>query len=158
VVLDGLQFANGVALAAGGEFVVVAETGAYRLRRVWLTGDRAGRDDVLVDNLPGIPDNVSTGSDGLIWIALASPRDARLDLLHPRAPVLRRLLWALPQRWLPEQRTVWVMAVDASGAVVHDLQARHPGYHMVTGVREHAGRLYLGSLVERSIAIMDLRA
>src|SRR6266511_1038782 len=148
VVLDGLQFANGVALSADEEFVVVAETGAYRLRRVWLHGDRAGRDDLLVDNLPGFPDNLSTGADGLIWVALASPRDLRLDLLHPRHPVLRRMLWAVPQRLVPEQRTVWVMAVDADGVVVHDVQGGHPGYHMVTGVREHAGRLYLGSLVE----------
>ncbi len=137
---------------------MVAETGAYRLRRLWLSGDRTGRDDVLVDNLPGFPDNISTGAGGPIWVALASPRDPRLDLLHPRPPVLRRIAWALPQRLLPEQRTVWILAVDGSGEVVHDLQDRQPGYHMVTGVREHDGRLYLGSLAERSIAVLDLRA
>src|SRR5256886_969201 len=71
VVLDGLEFANGVALSADEDFVVVAETGAYRLRRVWLRGDRAGTDDVFVENLPGIPANVSTGPDGLFWVALA---------------------------------------------------------------------------------------
>src|SRR6266545_2443780 len=158
VVLDGLQFANGVALAPDESFVAVAETGAYRLKRLWLAGGRAGRDDLLVDNLPGFPDNLSTGADGLIWVALASPRDLRLDLLHPRHPVLRRMLWAVPQRLVPEQRTVWVMAVDADGVVVHDVQGGHPGYHMVTGVREHAGRLYLGSLVEPAIAVVDLRA
>ena len=136
---------------------VVAETGAYRLRRVWLTGDRAGHDEVLLDNLPGIPDNISSGAGGLIWVALPSPRDPRLDLLHPRHPALRRLAWALPQRLLPEQRTVWTIAVDGTGTVVHDLQDQVPGYHMVTGVREHAGRLYLGSLAEHAIAVVDLR-
>ena len=40
VVLDGLYFANGVAISADQSFVLVAETGAYRLRRVWLTGER----------------------------------------------------------------------------------------------------------------------
>ena len=156
VVLDGLEFANGVALSADEDFVVVAETGAYRLRRVWLRGDRAGTHDVFVENLPGIPDNVSTGPDGLFWVALASPRDPRLDLLHARHPALRRLAWAIPQRLLPERRTVWVQALDRSGAVVHDLQDRHPRYHMVTGVRAHGGRLYLGSLAERAIGILDL--
>ncbi|WP_240003320.1 SMP-30/gluconolactonase/LRE family protein, partial [Streptomyces cinnamoneus] len=53
VVLDGLHFANGVALASDGSFVVVAETGAYRLRRLWLTGPKAGADDVFAANLPG---------------------------------------------------------------------------------------------------------
>ncbi|HEU4421157.1 MAG TPA: SMP-30/gluconolactonase/LRE family protein [Pilimelia sp.] len=158
IVLDGLQFANGVALAEDESFVVVAETGAYRLRRLWLRGERAGHTDVLVDNLPGIPDNLASGTGGLIWLALASPRDARLDMLHPRHPALRRAVWALPQRLLPERRTLWVQAVDASGAVVHDLQNPGRAYHMVTGVREHDGRLYLGSLVERSIAVLELPA
>jgi sugar lactone lactonase YvrE len=158
VVLDGLEFANGVALSAGEDFAVVAETGAYRLRRMWLRGDHAGQSEVFVDNLPGIPDNVSTGPDGLFWVALASPRDPRLDLLHARRPALRRLAWAIPQRLLPERRTVWVQALDASGTVVHDLQGRHPRYHMVTGVRAHGGRLYLGSLAERAIAVLDLPA
>ena len=40
--LGGLEFANGVALAADGSYVAVAETGACRVHRVWLTGG-AGR-------------------------------------------------------------------------------------------------------------------
>ena len=38
VVLDGLQFANGIAAGADESFLVVAETGACRLLRLWLTG------------------------------------------------------------------------------------------------------------------------
>jgi sugar lactone lactonase YvrE len=156
VVLDGLEFANGVALSATGDFVLVAETGAYRIRRVWLHGDRAGTDEVFVDNLPGFPDNLSTGPDGLFWVALASPRDPRLDLLA-RRPAVRRLVWALPEWLTPERRTVWVQALDGSGAVVHDLQGRHPRFHMVTGVRDCAGRLYLGSLTGNAIGILEGR-
>src|SRR2546430_3763827 len=151
ILLDGLEFANGVALSADEDFVVVAETGAYRLRRVWLRGDRAGQHDVFVDNLPGIPDNVSSGTDGLFWVALASPRDPRLDLLHPRHPVLRRMAWALPQRLLPEQRTVWVQAVGGAGGVRHDLQDPHRGEPMGTGGRGHAGRAYHGHPPQRDI-------
>ena len=73
VLADGLQFANGVALAPDGSFVVVAETAAYRLSKVWITGPRAGEVEVFVDNLPGFPDNVSTGTDGLFWVAMGSP-------------------------------------------------------------------------------------
>ena len=50
VLADGLQFANGVALAPDGSFVVVAETAAYRLSKVWITGPRAGEVEVFVDN------------------------------------------------------------------------------------------------------------
>lgn len=156
VLLDGLQFANGVTLAADGSFVAVAETGLYRVTRLWLTGPRAGDRDTLVDNLPGFPDNLTTGSDGRIWIALASPRNRLLDWAHSKHPRLRRTIWALPEALQPgPERTAWVMAVDATGVVVADLQ-RPGGYHMVTGVREHAGKLYLGSLAEDAIAVVPL--
>ena len=157
VLLDGLQFANGVALAADESFVAVAETGAYRLTRLWLRGERAGRTDLLADNLPGFPDNLSTGPGGLLWVALGSPRNPLLDRLHRRHPALRRAVWALPERLQPNPvRTLWVLAVDAGGAVVHDLQGPGDDYTMVTGVREHGGRLYLGSLAERAVAVLDL--
>ena len=159
VLLDGLQFANGVALAADESFVTVAETGAYRLTRLWLAGERAGQTDLLADNLPGFPDNLSTGPGGLLWVALGSPRNPLLDRLHRRNPALRRAVWALPERLQPKPvRTLWVLAVDAGGAVVHDLQGPGDDYTMVTGVREHGGRLYLGSLAERAVAVLDLPA
>lgn len=152
--LDGLQFANGVALSADESYVAVAETGSYQIRRVWLD---SGRSDVLVDNLPGIPDNLSTGQDGVIWVALATPRNPVLDRTS-RYPVLRKATWALPPALLTklEVRTTWVVAVDDTGRIVHDLQTSAPGYHMVTGVRQHDGKLYLGSLREQGIAVIDL--
>jgi sugar lactone lactonase YvrE len=155
VVLDGLQFANGVALAPDESFVAVAETGAYRVSRVWLTGPRAGAHDVLVDNLPGFPDNLSTGSGGRIWVALATPRNRLLDWAHRKHPRVRRAIWALPERLQPPpEPTTWVLAVDGSGGVVADLQTRAGGYRMVTGVREHGDRIYLGSLTERAVAVV----
>jgi sugar lactone lactonase YvrE len=155
LLIDGLEFANGVALAADESFVCVAETGAYRVRRHWLQGPRAGTSDVLIENLGGFPDNISTGSDGLIWIALAGPRNKLLDFLHPRAPLLRKLAWALPDALQPQPvRVVWVLGVDANGQIVHDVFYPGHSYHMVTGVRELGGVLYLGSLVESAIAIL----
>jgi len=157
VIMDGLEFANGVALAADESFVAVAESGAYQVRRLWLSGPSAGSADVLLPNLPAVPDNLSTGSDGLIWIALPSHRPAALDWLHAKPPILRKIAWTLPQRLQPrESRVVWVMAVDNDGRVVHDLQGPGHGFHLVTGVRERAGRVYLGSLVEPAVAVLDL--
>ena len=42
VVLEGLSFSNGVALASDRSFVAVAETRAHTVVRHWLTGPRAG--------------------------------------------------------------------------------------------------------------------
>ena len=79
VVLDGLRFANGVALAADESFVAVAECRGRTVVRLWLTGPRAGQRDHLVTDLPGYPDNISRGSDGLIWVAVASPVDPLVE-------------------------------------------------------------------------------
>ncbi|MCU0266351.1 MAG: SMP-30/gluconolactonase/LRE family protein, partial [Actinomycetia bacterium] len=80
VVADGLHFPNGVALAEGngGPQVFVAESGSYALSQ--RSADATDPDLVpVIDNLPGFPDNVATGSDGLVWVALASPRNAAVD-------------------------------------------------------------------------------
>jgi sugar lactone lactonase YvrE len=158
VVLDGLHFANGVALAPDESAVVVAQTGAYRLDRVPLTGERQGRAEPLVDGLPGFPDNIATGSDGLVWIALASQRLAALDLLSRLHPAARKAVWALPERLqVREKRVVWVRAVDGTtGRTVHDFHGVHPDFHMVTGVREVDGTVHLGSLNEHAVARFDV--
>jgi hypothetical protein len=49
---------------------------------------------------------------------------------------------------------VWLLGVDAQGQVIHDISYPGHSYHMVTGVREAAGTLYLGSLVESAVAIL----
>jgi sugar lactone lactonase YvrE len=158
-VLDGLAMANGVALTPDGESVLVAETGAYRIVRVWLSGERAGESEPFASNLPGFPDNISTGSDGLIWVSQASPRDPVLDRLLSRPPVLRKLVWALPERVQPQpRRTVWVLAFAPDGTLVHDLQGPGTHFQMVTGVREQAGQVWLGSLTDTAVARLDLAA
>ncbi|WP_422117037.1 SMP-30/gluconolactonase/LRE family protein [Brachybacterium sp. UNK5269] len=161
VVLDGLAFANGVALSRAEDFVAVAETGARTVVRHWLTGPNAGTRDLLCSDLPGYPDNIARGSDGLIWVTIASPRDAVVERLQTGPMLLRRLATRLPPRLQPApQRTVRVQAYDDQGQLIHDvdvdLEAQRTPYHMVTGVREHEGRVWLGSLHEAAIAVVDL--
>ena len=158
LVLGGLEFANGVALAPDMSCVFVAETGAYRISKVWLTGPQQGIKEIVFDNLPGIPDNLSTGSDGLIWVALASRRIGLVDRLAPAPPWVRKLAWATPQFLQPKPgRGTWVLAFDpATGELVHDFQDSRPGFGMSTGVREVGGQVWLGSLVGTTIAGFSL--
>ena len=155
VVLEGLAFANGVALAADESFVVVAETGAATLVRHWITGARAGSRDLLVDDLPGYPDNIARGSDGLVWVAIASPRDPVVERLQQSPPWVRRQVTRIPQRLQPKpKRTCRVQAYDDTGRLVHDLDLPAEGFHMATGVREHDGRVWIGSLLEPAVAVL----
>lgn len=157
VVVEGLRFANGVALSADESYVAVAETAGRTIRRHVLTGPRAGRSELLVGDLPGYPDNISRGSDGLIWVTIASPRDPVLERIMRGPRLLRRLAWRLPDALQPRvRRTVRVLAIDDGGSVVHDLTADASAYHMVTGVREHHGQVWLGSLEESAIAVLAL--
>ncbi len=155
VVLDGLAFANGVALAADESFVVVAETGARTLVRHWITGERAGSRDLLVADLPGYPDNIARGSDGLIWVAVASPRDPVVERLQQGPPWLRRQVTRIPQRLQPKPaRTCRVQAYDDTGRLVHDHDLPAEGFHMATGVRERDGDVWIGSLLEPAVAVL----
>jgi sugar lactone lactonase YvrE len=159
VLLDGLSFANGVALAADESFVAVAETAAATVVRYWLAGPKAGSRDFLVADLPGYPDNIARGSDGLIWVTIASPRDPLVERLQRTPGWVRRSVTRIPDRLQPApKRTVRVQAYDNDGRLVHDVQvdAKANGFHMVTGVREHDGRVWMGSLHEPAVAVVDL--
>ena len=157
VVLEGLQFANGLARSADDTFLIVAETGARRLTRFHLTGPRAGRAEPFLENLPGFPDNLWRGApDGPVWVALAGPRVPPLDLLHRASPAVRRRAARLALRApFRPSGTTGVIAVDDGGRIVEHLTRRRSGFRMVTSVCETGGRLVLGSLWERGIAVCE---
>jgi sugar lactone lactonase YvrE len=157
VVLDGLDFANGVALAADESYVAVAESGACTVVRHWLTGERAGSRDYLVPELPGYPDNIARGSDGLIWVTIASPTVALASRIRVGPQWLRRAATRVPEGLQPPPgRTTHVQAYDDAGGLVHDLDLPTDDYSFVTGVREHAGRVWMGSLHQPAIAYVEL--
>ncbi|MER6682957.1 SMP-30/gluconolactonase/LRE family protein [Streptomyces olivaceoviridis] len=154
VLLEGLQFANGLALGADGSFLVISETGSCRLTRCRLTGPRAGHAEPFAD-LPGMPDNLwREGPDGPLWVALASPRVPPLGLLHRTPPAVRRAAArATVHAPYRPSGTVGVVAVDDRGRTVHHLTRRHSGFRMVTSVCAVGDHLVLGSLWESGLAV-----
>ncbi|MBS9533890.1 SMP-30/gluconolactonase/LRE family protein [Mycobacterium sp. M1] len=159
VLASGLHFANGVTLTADESAVVFAESTGCRLSKYWLTGPHAGSVTDLVTGLPGYPDNISTGRDGRIWVALVSDRNALSEWLSPRAPVLRRLLWRLlPYAWLPNPKSVaWVAGFDADdGRVLTQFRTVDPRFGLATGVVETDGRLWLGRIAGPGLAYFQL--
>jgi sugar lactone lactonase YvrE len=154
VVVEGLQFANGVAVAPDRSAVFVAETGSYALGRYGLSGPDSGRFVPVGAALPGFPDNISTGSDGLIWVTIASPRNVALEQLAGRPGWVRKVVWVLPEALQPKpEHLTRVLAVDPTTLqTVHDLSGEHPEFGMCTGVREESGIVWLGSLTSTTVA------
>ena len=135
-ILDGLDFANGVALADDDSFVLVNETGHYRVLKHWLSGPNAGQTEVLLSNLPGFPDNLNRSADGSFWCGLISPRSPALDGLASR-PWLRRVVQRLPAFLRPKATFHGcVVRFDADGNVLETLQAPGGSYALTTGAAD----------------------
>jgi sugar lactone lactonase YvrE len=153
VVLAGLEFANGVAISADQQSVLVVETALYRVLRVYVDGAREGVVEVVIDNLPGFPDNINRALDGDdFWLGLVSPRDANLDALAPY-PWLRKLVQRLPSGMRPKARNYGhVVKINAAGTVLQNLQDPNGSYPQTTGVLETADYWYISSLSAAGIA------
>jgi sugar lactone lactonase YvrE len=155
VLVDGLQFANGVALDAAESSLFIAETGRYRIHRLWLTGPAAGTQEVFADNLPGFPDNLSF-TDGILWTAAPSPRQAIIDFMAPRR-WLRHVTYRLPDRLRPKPlRHAIVLGFADAGTVTHNLQDASGTVAITTSARSHDGRLFIGTLTEPTLAVYEL--
>jgi sugar lactone lactonase YvrE len=159
VLLHDLYFANGVALSPekGQSFVLVNETGSYRVRRYWLKGPKQGQSDIFIDNLPGFPDGISSNGRDTFWLALVNQRDSALDGLMPH-PFLRKMVMRLPNFLQPNiKRYAFVLGLDSNGRVVRNLQDPSPQcFAQIANVVEHKGTLYFGSIGESAIGRMSL--
>ncbi|MFY9179042.1 MAG: SMP-30/gluconolactonase/LRE family protein [Venatoribacter sp.] len=157
VLLRGLEFANGVALSQDESFVLVTETGNYDVIRYWLSGEKAGTHELFYENLPGIPDGISSNREGVFWVALFAPRNSFLDWAAPY-PLLREMVFRLPAFMRPNTvRHAFVLGLNESGKLVANLQdASNQAFAPVTSVKQHNNKLFLGSLTEKQFAVYSL--
>jgi len=155
MLVDGLNYANGVALSSDERYLLIAETGNYRILRHWLAGPDAGTTEVVVDNLPGFPDNINTGLDGRFWVGLVAPRAASLDRLAGR-PFLRKVVQRLPAALRPKARpSSHVIAINGDGDVLLSLQDTAARFPSMTGVCETASRVYFTRLFGHELPYLD---
>lgn len=173
VTLDGLCFPNGLAFTPDGRHLLVSETGALRILKIDLAKLSVTRSSqgmssvpslknamdqgavqVLIDNLPGYPDNVTAGEQGRFWTGLTKPRSPLIDASADK-PWLRAMMLRLPRALWPVPRAYGhVIAFDEQGRIVDDLQDPAGAYPETTAATEINGRLYVQSLNAATVGWM----
>ncbi len=152
--VSGLKFPNGICIAGDGQSILFAETFGCTVKRYWFDGPKKGQVEMVMDNLPGYPDNINLASDGNYWLAMVGMRCPALDLAWRMPGFRRRMAKRLPvDEWLfANINTGCVIKFNEKGEVLESLWdlggKNHP---MITSMREHRGHLYLGGILNNRI-------
>ena len=155
IVMDDLNFANGVAISEDQSYLLVNETTSYRIWRHWLTGPDAGKNEVIIDNLPGFPDNINNGRNGNFWVGLVAPRNQLVDDLSGK-PFIRKMVQRLPALFRPKaEPSSHVISITGDGEVLMNLQDTAATVPSLTGVCETEDTLWLTSLFGNRLARLE---
>ncbi|MBM7571848.1 SMP-30/gluconolactonase/LRE family protein [Aquibacillus albus] len=152
VLMNDLSFANGIALSEDEQHLLINETGKYRVWKLDVTSEnisafnQSTSAQIIIDNLPGLPDNIMQGSDGRYWIGLVYPRNDFLDY-SANKPWFRSIAMRLPSFLLPKGNEYsHVIAINKSGDVLADLQDSGSPYTVITGATESEDKLFFHHL------------
>lgn len=148
VLLEGLYFANGIALSSDEDFVLIAESYRYQLTRYWLKGPKQGTSEIFTDNLAGFPDNISRDEQGNFWVGIFTTRISFVDQMHGN-PWLAGLMAKMPQTLLngasaPVKHGLAV-EISPEGKVVESWHDPKGSLYGVTTAVSHNGYLYIGT-------------
>jgi ribose transport system permease protein len=156
-----LTFPNGIVLSFDGQSILFAESWACRISRYWIAGPKAGKIERVVENLPGYPDNINRASDGTYWLALMGMRSPALDLALRMPGFRKRMAQEISNdEWLyPNINTGCIVRFTENGEIVESLWDKSGSNHpMITSMREHKGRLYIGGIFNNRIGSFELNA
>tara|TARA_B100001248_G_scaffold170573_1_gene129258 strand:- start:13 stop:1233 length:1221 start_codon:yes stop_codon:yes gene_type:complete len=127
LLLDGLYFANGVALNHDESFVLVNETWRGHVRRYWLSGPNEGQTDIfanIYDNIGWVyVDNITFNDESIFWVATFN------------GPV---------------------MGLDTLGQIVYQFNFNNSLLDGNTSAIQYNDTLYLGALHENHIGIIPI--
>ncbi|TKR87409.1 hypothetical protein L596_011811 [Steinernema carpocapsae] len=157
IVAKDLYFPNGVQLFPDKKSILIGESTAARLTRIYISGEKVGKKEVFVENLPGFPDNVRLSHDKkTFWVAFFGTRVPDKFSFYDSLighPLARRLVLALLDgpilsdiftSW--KQKHAMAIQVDLKGKIVSSLHDPH-AKAMVdnTQVTEDSEYIYFGS-------------
>lgn len=94
VLLNDLNFPNGIILSHDNKSILIAETNNHRILKYNLNENSPQKLEIFMDGLPGEPDNLSYGTRQSYWIGLSSGRNAsnrNLMDLTSQYPILKKI-------------------------------------------------------------------
>jgi hypothetical protein len=152
-----LSFGNGVVLAPDESYALVSDQLRYQIKRYWLAGEKAGTEEIFVNNLPGFPHNLFLDDAGVLWVALTQPRNTLGDSLRANPFLARqfaKFLLLMPNYGEagrdPRDETVrgvgMVLALDLDGAPLLSLHNPPASLYTLSTAVYHDGYVYLGSI------------
>ena len=150
--VDNLLFANGIAVIDQGRALLVNEWTGFRITRLDL--DAAGHvsgQSTFFENTPGYPDNLTVDDDGIVWVGLSLMRQPLVERFR-NYPFLLSALSRLPPSLMVPRRHAWVIGIDSSGRLAHNLQDASGFFDQATGAYPVDDALYIGSYSQTALA------
>lgn len=154
VLARDLYFPNGVSLSPDQLSLIFCETPMRRCSRYHIQGEKKGKIEKFVENLPGYPDNIHYDGDGHYWIALSAGRSKFWDLVM-KYPLLRKYFIVIVKLvGLPPLNRAGVLRVSLEGRL-KALYSDRDLSNISSGLK--VGRhLYMGSLTGGHVLRLDL--
>ncbi|CAN6348982.1 unnamed protein product [Urochloa humidicola] len=165
VLVDGLAFANGLAMSTDGTYLLLAETTTGKILRYWIKTPKASTLEEVVQ-LPWFPDNIRMSPRGGFWVGLHAKR-GKIAEWSISYPWLRRLILKVPMRhvqrasWLLNQlgRQVIALRLSEDGKTMEAVSvhgAIQKIFRSVSEVEERNGSLWIGSVMSPFLGVYKL--
>ncbi|MHA4809003.1 SMP-30/gluconolactonase/LRE family protein [Flavitalea flava] len=144
-IAKGFLGINGVSLTQNEQALLVVEMGAYRIKKIWIKGEKKGTQETIAENLPGFPNNIVRRKDGTFWLAFSTNRNDELDKIHPY-PLLKKIVMGLPGFLKPQPAPFGLLLhIDEQGKILnsyYDTQGKTVSE--MSSVFEYKDKLYMG--------------
>ena len=140
-VARGYTFLDGVLLEEGPDkkeiSILITETVKFRILRLYLFGEKAGQDEVVQKDLPGMPDGLDYDSKGRIWVGLIKQRSSLVNWIH-KNPWIKPLILRLPACLFNSKKETGIIAFSPdcstplyftshNGTAISDISVVVPG-------------------------------
>jgi sugar lactone lactonase YvrE len=153
VLIPDLSFGNGVVLAPDESYILVADQLRYTIKRYWLTGAKAGMEDVFADDVPGFVHNLFLDQRNVLWAAITQPRNPLVDSLSG-LPWVREQIAKLPStlfnapvsRDESKRSRGFVVTMNLQGQYLASYGNPPAKLNSISSAVVHDGYLYVGSI------------